>query len=166
MPEQVLGALDAKRLASVQPNEWYPIEWLLSLMEKLDKNVGHFGLVRMGRMLFDLSHRERLLDVAQSARDVVYGIDGMYRHANRGYEIGGWKVLRFDPGYAELEKNTPHHCVMEQGILAGALTAVGCPSNVTQRRCFREGADSCIFVLSSALTDERWDHCPAPTGGL
>jgi hypothetical protein len=42
----------------------------------------------------------------------------MYHHANRGTGIGGWKVLRFDAGYAELEKMTPHHCVMEQGILS------------------------------------------------
>ncbi|HSC86702.1 MAG TPA: hypothetical protein VLC09_05500, partial [Polyangiaceae bacterium] len=101
---------------------------------------------------------ERLLEVAKSARDVVYGIDGMYHHANRGSGIGGWKVLEFQPGYAELEKTTPHHCVMEQGILTAALTAVGCPSNVTQRACLREGADVCIFSISSALTDTRWDH--------
>ena len=27
--------------------------------------------------------------------------------------------------YCELEKTTPHHCVMEQGILSGGLAAVG-----------------------------------------
>lgn len=157
MPEQVLGAADAERLRTVVADEWYPIGWLVALMEKLDRNVGHFGLIRMGRTIFELSHRDRLLTVARSARDVIYGIDGMYRHANRGSEIGGWKVLRFERGYAELEKNTPHHCVMEHGILAGALAAVDCPSNVTQRQCFREGAESCIFVVSSVLTDQRWD---------
>jgi hypothetical protein len=156
MPEQVLGTDEAARLAAVEPNDWYPIEWLLELMEKLDTTIGHFGLMRMGRTLFDLSHKDRMIEVAHSARDVVYGIDGMYHHANRGIGIGGWKVLSFEPGHAELEKTTPHHCVMEQGILAGALAAVGCPGNVSQTQCFRQGADSCIFVVSSALTDARW----------
>jgi hypothetical protein len=156
LPEQVLGAEEAEKLAKVDPTGWYPIEWLLDLMEALDQSVGQFGLMRMGRTLFELSHRERLIETARSARDVVYGIDGMYHHANRGIGIGGWRVIRFEPGHAELEKTTPHHCIMEQGILSGALTAVGCPSNVSQSQCFRQGADACVFVVSSALTDERW----------
>lgn len=156
-PEQTLGAAEAKRLGAIDPNGWYPIEWLLSVMEKVDAASGHFTLIRLGRTLFELTHQERLLETVHSAREILYGLDDMYRFANRGRDIGGWKVLRFDSGYAELDKTTPHHCVMEQGILAGALAAVGCPSNVTQKQCFREGADSCIFLVSSTVTDARWD---------
>lgn len=156
MPEQVLGSDDATRLKNIDPAGWYPIGWLLELMEKLDRHVGHYGLLRMGRTLFKLSHEERVVKVAHSAKDIVYGIDGMYRHANRGRQIGGWKVLAFRPGYAELEKTTPHHCVMEQGILAAALSAVKCPGSVSQRDCLRRGAESCIYVISSAFTDGRW----------
>ena len=156
MPEQVLGAEEVRKLAKVEMSGWYPIEWLLDLMEKVDKELGHYGLLQMGRKLFALSHEERLVQVARSAADVIYGIDGMYHHANRGTGIGGWKVLRFDPGYAELEKTTPHHCVMEQGILSGALAAVKCPGIVSQKQCFRQGADACIYVISSSFTDERW----------
>jgi hypothetical protein len=160
LPEQVLGQEDAKKLAGVDPNGWYPIAWLLELMEKLEAHVGRYALLRMGRTLFALSHKERVVEVAHSARDIVYGIDDMYHHANRGVGIGGWKVVRFDPGHAELEKNTPHHCVMEQGILTEALAAVGCPSNVEQKACFRDGADQCTFVVTSSLTDERWSGKP------
>lgn len=166
MPEQVLGADQAQRLLTVDANEWYPIDWLLDLMNRLESSVGHFGLVRMGRTLFDLSHKARVVHSALSAYDIVHGLDGMYHHANRGEWIGGWKVLMFDAGYAELEKNTPHHCVMEQGILSAALAAVNCPSNVTQRQCMREGGDTCIFVVSSALTDERWDHRAMRPGSM
>ncbi len=161
MPEQVLGEKEAQRLLKVNPDAWYPIEWLLDLMEVLDKSVGHFGLMRMGRALFEMSHQERLVQVAHSARDVIYSLDEMYHHANRGIGIGGWKVLKFDSGYAEVEKTTPHHCVMEQGIVAGALAAVGCPANVTQAQCFRQGADTCVFLVSSALTDKRWSGEPS-----
>lgn len=56
-------------------------------------------------------------------------------------------MLTFLPGSAELEKNTPHHCVMEQGILSAALAAVGCPGIVAQRQCFRQGADTCIYTI-------------------
>jgi hypothetical protein len=156
MPEQVLGAEEVRKLAQVEMDGWYPIEWLLDLMDKVDKELGHYGLLQMGRRLFALSHEERLVQVARSAADVIYGIDGMYHHANRGAGIGGWKVLRFDAGYAELEKTTPHHCVMEQGILSGALSAVKCPGIVSQKQCFRQGAEACLYVISSSLTDERW----------
>ncbi|HMI83087.1 MAG TPA: hypothetical protein VK550_03280 [Polyangiaceae bacterium] len=97
MPDQVLGADEVRHLSQVQMDGWYPIEWLLQLMDKVDKELGHYGLLQMGRRLFALSHEERLVQVARSAADVVYGIDGMYHHANRGTAIGGWKVICFHP---------------------------------------------------------------------
>ena len=163
LPEQVLGAAEAERLKAVRTSEWYPIAWLLELMNILDAALGYDGLLRMGRALFDLSHKERVLKTAHSARDIIYGIDGMYRHANRGHGIGGWKVLRFEPGYAELEKTTPHHCIMEQGILSAALAAVGCPATIAQPTCFRDGADACVYAISSSLVDARWS---TPTATL
>lgn len=156
LPDQVLGKADADRLRDVDSSAWYPIEWLLDLMDVLDKALGHYGLLRMGRTLFDLSHKERVIQVAHSARDILYGLDDMYHHANRGRGIGGWKVLRFEAGFAELEKTTPHHCVMEQGLLSAALAAVNCPGLISQRDCFRLGADACIYTITSSLTDERW----------
>jgi len=157
LPEQTLGVEDAARVAAIDPLGWYPIEIMLELMDKLDKEVGHYGLLRMGRTLFNLSHEARVGKVASCARDIVYGLDAMYRHSNRGRSIGGWHVLSFEPGRATLEKTTPHHCVMEQGILSAALTTVGCPVIVTQTRCFREGADACHYEISSSLVDERWN---------
>ena len=156
MPDQVLGAVDAAKLAAVDPNAWYPVSWMVELMDKLDANVGRYGLVQMGRTLFKTAHEERARHGARSARDTLYGMDGMYHAANRGRDIGGWKVTLFEPGHAELEKTTIHHCVMEQGILTGALATVGCPVNVTQLRCFREGADCCVYSVTSSITDARW----------
>ncbi len=117
----------------MKADRWYPIGDLLDLAWiALDASVGNVGLVRMGRTLFDLSHKENLQRVASSARQVLHMFDDLYRHANRGERIGGWTVLKFEPGYAELENTTPHHCTMEQGILTAALAAVGCPSTVSQ----------------------------------
>jgi hypothetical protein len=162
MPEHVLGADEVKRLTAVDPAGWYPIEWLLDLMDRLDKQVGHYGLLRMGRMLFKLSHEDNLrAGGPRSARDLVYALDGMYHHANRGVGIGGWKVLKFEQGSAELEKTTPHHCVMEQGLLSAAFSAVGCPVMVSQRECFRTGASACLYTLSSTVTDETWSGIDA-----
>jgi predicted ArsR family transcriptional regulator len=97
-----------------------------------------------------------VLQVAKSARDIIYGIDGMYHHANRGTGIGGWTVLRFEPGLAELEKNTPHLCALEEGILSQALQAVGTPALMEQTSCIRDGAGSCRFIITSTIRDARW----------
>jgi hypothetical protein len=160
LPEQVLGKQEADRLRTIQPDQWYPIEWLLGLMEILEAHVGSYGLMQMGRKLFQMSHKERVQQVAKSARDILYGMDGMYHHANRGRGIGGWQVLKFDAGLCQIEKNTPHHCIMEQGILTEALLTVGSACNVTQKQCFRDGADTCIFEITTAFVDQRWSGVP------
>jgi len=158
LPEQTLGAELAGKLSRVKSDRWYPIGDLLDLMDALDASVGGIGLIRMGRSLFDLSHKENLQRVASSARQVLHMFDELYHYANRGDRIGGWTVLKFEPGYAELENTTPHHCMMEQGILSAALAAVGCPSTVGQSQCIRSGGyDCCVFTVSSMFTDARWN---------
>ncbi len=147
LPVQILGADHIDRLAAVEADGWYPIEWLLTLMDRVDAKLGRYGLMKMGRVLFSMTHAERSANDAKSGYDIVYGLDTMYRYANRGEEIGGWKVLRFDAARAEIDKTTPHHCAMEEGLLAQALASVGAPAVVTQSACFRTGAPSCRFEL-------------------
>lgn len=156
MPEAILGEADTNALRQVDPDDWYPIDWLLELMETLDARIGPGGLLKVGKLLFRNSHEAHVRTVACCARDIIYGIDGMYRHANRGEGIGGWTVISFEPGRAILEKNTPHHCVMEEGILMAALSAMGCPAGVRQTSCIRRGDPICRFAIDSSITDKRW----------
>jgi hypothetical protein len=155
-PEKVIGPDAMQQLQTVDPTEWYPVELLLGLLERIHDVVGPEGVRNTGRVLFSISHEARIKNVARSARDIVFGLDDMYHHANRGIEIGGWKVLSFEPGRAMLEKTTPHLCLLEEGILETALRAVEAPSQIEQSRCLRDGADACVFVIASTITDERW----------
>ena len=156
MVQQVLGTDDVARLTKLDPNGWYPIGWLLDLMDTLDAKVGRFALLKMGRTLFRMSHQERAVKTFHSGWDIIHGFDDLYRHANRGEQIGGWRVLSFGEDRAELEKTTPHHCAMEEGIMAQALAAVGAPAVVNQKSCFRQGADACHFVILSSSAESRW----------
>lgn len=154
---KVLGVEAASRIEAVSAERWYPIELMLDLMETIEAKVGHNGLRRMGRLLFQRTHAARFSEVAKHARDVVYGIDAMYNHANRGTRIGGWKVRSFSSSLAELEKTTPHHCAMEEGILSEACATLGVPTMVSQRECFRSGAEACLYVIMpTSLDDPRW----------
>lgn len=157
---RILGGEATERLAAITPNGWYPIEWLLEMMETLDERVGRFTLLKLGRTLFRMSHQDRLAGAIRCGRDIVYGIDGMYHHANRGQKIGGWRVVSFDANTAVLEKTTPHHCMMEEGILSQALMSVGSPAVITQPECFREGGECCRFVIMPAMHSATWASAP------
>ncbi|MEZ0314604.1 MAG: V4R domain-containing protein [Myxococcota bacterium] len=154
LPQLTLGKDTSDNLASVDANGWYPISVLLEAMERIDTKLGVEGLRQMGRLLFKLSHEQRV--APKSAREVIEGLDAMYHHANRGDGIGGWRVVLFEPGLAHLEKTTPHHCAMEEGIVGAALQAAGAPCTIKQTRCMRTGSDHCLFVINSVITDHRW----------
>ncbi len=158
---RLLGPVASGRLDQIQPDGWYPMGWLLEMMETMDQRIGRFALLKLGRTLFKLSHERRIAEVAGCGRDIVHGIDAMYRHANRGLGIGGWEVVSFDANCAVLDKTTPHHCMMEEGILSQAMTAVGSPAVISQTHCFREGADACRFVIVPAMQSAAWD-APSP----
>jgi hypothetical protein len=157
MPGEVLGADAASRLRGIDPDAWYPASWLFELTEQIDVRVGRFGLMQGGRKVFKKSHETYARQTLHAARDVVYGIDAMYHRVNRGTGIGGWEVMAFTPGRAELKKTTPHHCVMVEGILLEALASLGVPAVIEQSTCLRrDEAPHCVFVITSALVDRRW----------
>ena len=160
MPELVLGAEVAASIRALEPGGWYPIAMLLEPLDRLDAILGPSSLRRIGLEIFERSHAAAFRREASSARDIVHGIDGMYHRANRGTDIGGWRVMGFGPGVATLEKTTPHHCVMEEGILEAAFKALAIPAVFFQSRCFRKGDDACEYKITSHISDERWMGTP------
>lgn len=156
LPERILGPELAGRLNEVREDQWYPISLLLEAFEILDEKLGDFGLQHVGWELFKLSHADEVRANVHSAHQLLSGFDAIYKRVNRGEDIGGWQVLSIEPGYALLEKTTPHHCKMEEGLIKEALRTLGVPVEVTQPQCFRKGADACHFVLRSSVTDARW----------
>lgn len=155
-PEYTLGPELAAKLAAVKMDGWYPISLMLETLEALDARLGSFGLRNVGWELFRLSHADAFRKNVHSARQFVHGFDAIYRAANRGTDIGGWQVLSFTGDSAELEKTTPHHCGMEEGIVQEALKTLGVLALVSQSQCFRKGAESCRFTIHSQTRDTRW----------
>src|SRR3954471_15398320 len=71
LPEQVLGKEEFEKLKLVKADGWYPVDLLLGLMEILEAHVGKYGLMQMGRRLFEMSHKQRVLQVAKCAKDII-----------------------------------------------------------------------------------------------
>jgi hypothetical protein len=155
-PEEILGAYWVQRLAGVLPTQWYPVATLLELQQQVLHRGGRAFLMEMGRQLFRDSHQKRLGPTLQSAGDVLFGLNRMYRFANRGLNIGGWEVLTFGPGHGVLRKKTPHHCALDEGFLHEALQVVGAVVVIVQPSCELIGGKSCELELRSPLRGPRW----------
>lgn len=165
-PFSVLGPARTRQMATVRPEAWYPIRDMLGLIDFLDSKLGAVGLLALGKTIFRISVTPEAKERLKCARDVIFALDSMYRHTNRGAKIGAWSVISFAPGRVELVKTTPHHCVMEEGILLEALASVQVPVTITQSRCLRRGDDHCRFILTSVVTDQRWSGAaPAAAAG-
>jgi hypothetical protein len=156
MPEQILGKDIAARLKNKKADAWYPVAEIIDPLEELGRKLGADSLRKVGSTIFNAGPAEIVQKSVSSARDLAYGFDRLYRSTNRGLEIGSWTVVEFKEGRAVLEKTTPHHCSMEEGIIDAAFRAVNTPSTVYQSACVRTGADACRFVITSHVVDVRW----------
>lgn len=161
-PEALLGEEWLARQRHIHPRGWYPVSVLLELLNQLHRRVDREGLVALGRQLFRDAHQRRLTPYLRSAGDVVFSLNGMYHHAHRGKDIGGWEVLLFSPGRAVLRKTTPHPCALEEGVLCEALHCVGVEAEVRQAACVQHGARACDFEIRSPVRGERWSGTHAP----
>jgi hypothetical protein len=156
MPDQIFGKDVAARLRSKQPDTWYPVAELVNSLDQLGRKLGADSLRKVGQSIFNAGPAEIVKKTVTSAHALLHGFDRLYHRSNRGIDIGGWAVLDFRPGKAILEKTSPHHCTMEEGIVEAALRAVNAPSTIYQSACLRTGADACRFVITSHVVDGRW----------
>lgn len=135
---------------------WYPIDVLLALGIAAEERFGSELLVRIGEEIFARSHAATFRSSAATVADVAYGIDGMYRAANRGKGLGGWRVIEFTEGRALIEKTTPHPCQIEEGILGAACATLSVPVAISQTQCVRHDHDACWFALRALGPTSHW----------
>ena len=159
-PELTLGEENYRRLSLMSATSWYPIATLLEMLELLGKKLGAPGLKSVGWNIFATFHSEEARKHFDNVHDLLHALDAMYHAGNKGHRIGNWTVTDFRPGYALLEKTTPHHCAMEEGIVEEAVRTMGVKATVDQLECFRNGAPCCIFRVQSPVTDQRWSKVP------
>jgi hypothetical protein len=163
LADLVLGAELAARLRSAKPDGWYPISLFIETLERVSLKVGRFGLLQLGRQIF-ASRAEVFKKSSRSVADTLFNMNELYRRANRGSNIGGWEMVAFRPGYAEMIKTTPPDCLMVEGIISEALRTIEVPTLIEQRECRHRGAPHCRFIFTSSVTDALWmgDQKPFP----
>ncbi len=130
--------------------------WLLEGLEALDAKLGSFGLKHVGWELFKLLARRDVPSGREVRRNLVYGLDGMYHHANRGQgdrRVEG--VLRFDRACAELERPPRTTAVMEEGILEEAMRTLDQGLGFAAR-VLPQGRRGVPLRVKSPIVDARW----------
>ena len=155
-PDFILGATLAQKIRKLKPDEWVPIALLMELYEKLSEKLGPYHMKQVGWTIVKRYHASDVLKRFHSAEEVVYALDALYRQGNRGTAIGGWKVTLFTPTRCEMEKTTPHHCGMEEGIVEEMMRTLGISTTVYQTDCLRKGSDLCRFVIEPKGSNPPW----------
>src|SRR5215831_6946133 len=79
LPHLVLGADLVENLEKVDEDSWYPFSWFSEIVGRLERKMGPGGMRKLGRTFFAVAFEPELRGRAQSARDVLYGFDAMYR---------------------------------------------------------------------------------------
>jgi hypothetical protein len=156
LADLVLGAEMSAQLRAAKPDAWYPASLFIEALQRVGLKVGRFGLLQLGRQIFATSQAPTFKQRVHNAAEALFGIDGNYRRANRGSAIGGWQMISFKPGHAEMIKTTPPDCLMVEGIVSEALRTLEIPTLIEQRECVHKGAPHCRFIFSSAVTGELW----------
>lgn len=141
---------------TIDPDGWYPIDLLLTLADVIHQRAGAAALASMGHSIFMLSHERHSSTRAASIGDLAFSADAIYRRANRGNAIGGWRVLEFAQSLAVIEKTTPHPCQFDEGIMQAGCRSLGVAVTISQRRCLLKGDDTCEFVVVGAPDEPRW----------
>jgi hypothetical protein len=139
LPEQTLGGPLHQRLKEVRPDGWYPVSLLTEVLETLFVRVGPNGLRQMGRKLFAATHESFVKANIASAYQLLSSFDDVYRKANRGTAIGGWKLLDFSAGKAVIEKTTPHICLVERALRSPGSIVLGYRPPFVRRSVFEKG---------------------------
>lgn len=160
LPEQTLGKELVARLRNVEAEKWYPATDMFELLERLDAKLGGYHLRQVGWTIVQKYHAAQVKEHFTSAQELLKAFDGLYREANRGQQIGGWKLLSFNDTQASMEKTTMHHCGMEEGILEELLRTLGVYSKIVQVKCVREDDDCCQYTIEPRSSDSRWHGRP------
>ena len=155
-PELTLGVEMVVWLKKLRPDGWYPIGLMLDLMETLEQKLGKYHLKQLGWTIFSRDHAPQLREHVRTAQEALQLCDAQYKTSNRGTSIGGWKVVSFTHARAELEKTTPHHCAMEEGILEEIMRTLGVVCTVSQSECIRAGGDICRFLIEPKVAGPSW----------
>jgi hypothetical protein len=163
LADLVLGVELAGKLRSAKPDGWYPVSLFIETLDRVSLKVGRFGLLQLGRQIF-ASRADVFEKTGHHVGDTLHNMNALYRRANRGTNIGGWEMMVFRPGYAEMIKTTPPNCLMVEGIISEALRRIEVPTLIEQRQCVLKGAPHCRFVFTSSVTGPQWmgDHKPFP----
>jgi hypothetical protein len=139
--EEVLDVADDTR---------YPMSLYVEMVDYMEARYGYGAMLKLGKAV-----GQTVIDVSLSKLPIKNFSDAIHavQSAHEFFcepTIGAFKIIRDDPRLILVEYSAPYNCRLQEGLFA--TLAKTCGGDVipiiTQQRCRREGAPTCIYQIS------------------
>ena len=132
---------------NIEPNKWYPMKQFTILVDQYEDQMGPLVLKSIGTGIIPEMLEAGVMP-KMPPQEFIKGLSHVYHSANRGTNIGDWKVLKEEPNHIIMENSTMHNCKLEEGVLLGGIEALGGKNpRIFQRTCVKKGDSFCTFDI-------------------
>lgn len=146
-PESFIKRVSEYDYTNINPEKWYPIEMFWNLTDYIEKNLSTSVLRNIGTQIIPNMKNAGLLPNL-TPKEYLASLNDTYISANRGTNIGSWKVIEIKDGHAIIENTTMQHCILEEGVVFGGIKAFGGSyCIVKQTTCVLKGDSKCTFDI-------------------
>ena len=132
---------------NIEPNKWYPMKQFTLLVDLYEEKMGPLIIKNIGTGIIPEMVEAGVLP-KMSPQEFLKSLSGSYHSANRGTNIGDWKVIKEGANHIIMENSTSHNCKLEEGVVLGGIEALGGKNpRVLQRTCVKKGDPFCTFDI-------------------
>ncbi len=133
----------------VKPDKWYPMQQFTLLTDYVEKIMNASVLNYIGKQIVPEMKDAKVISFP-SPKDFLKSMQKVYLAANKGANIGEWKVVKEETNKIVVKSSTMHNCYLEQGVLQGGVEAFGGKSVIIKHsstECRRKGGKSCDYEI-------------------
>lgn len=132
---------------NIEPNKWYPMKQFTILVDLYEDIMGPLILKNVGSGIIPEMIQAGIIPKI-SPHEFLKSLTNTYHSANRGSNIGDWRVIKEESKHIVLENSTMHNCKLEEGVILGGIEALGGRNpRILQRTCVKKGDPFCTFDI-------------------
>ncbi|NHI94540.1 MAG: hypothetical protein EAX96_18765 [Candidatus Lokiarchaeota archaeon] len=146
-PGMIFDKIKEYSYDNLDPGKWYPMKQFTLLTDYIEKYLSATVLKNIGSGIVPEMKNAGILP-NMAPEDFLKSLQKIYLEANRGVNIGQWKVAKEEPNHIILENTTMHNCILEEGVILGGIKVFGARyMKVTQSKCVKKGDNMCLFDI-------------------
>ncbi|MEM7350540.1 MAG: hypothetical protein AAF657_07025 [Acidobacteriota bacterium] len=146
-----LGILAEHDIHDPQPDQWYSQQAWLDSFRKISEEIGPNTLYQIGRQIPQQHYFPPGVDSIES---VLGDLDGAYRNAHRGGEVGHYNFQLIGMQSGKMTCDNPYPCDFDRGIIQALADRFEPEGSLVDVRhddsapCKKQGDDSCTYIIN------------------